>query len=145
MLNVRQPYRDYEYKILQRILTLDFGNTKREDTLILKKMHQIILSDDFFKHVHMNLFMIYYSLRMADLNKKNNHEKDYHNVYFSKILKVPIPAYLRMFEKVNKQEKFSGRETRTQKKFYEELTFLLLKYFEFFFLPFSKLKLDSFK
>ena len=82
---------------------------------------------------------------MADLSRKNNSDKDFHNIYFSKVLKLPLLAYLRLFEKINKEERFSGREARTQKKFQEELTFLLLKYFEFFFLPYSKLKLNSFK
>jgi len=145
MLNIKQPYRDYEYKILQRILSFDFGSSKKEDYLILKKMHQIILSEDFFKHVHMNLFLIYYTLRMADLYKKNNVDKDFQNIYFSKILRIPIPIYIRQFEKISKGELFSGREARTLKRFQEELDLLLLKYFEFLYLPFSKLKLDSFK
>ena len=145
MLNVSQPYRDYEYKILQRILIFDFGSSRKDENLILKKMHQIILTEDFFRHIHMNLFLIYYTLRMADLYKKNNVEQDFQNIYFSKILRIPIPAYIRLFEEINRKEMFSGREARTQKKFQEELNLLLLKYFEFFYLPFSRLKLDSFK
>jgi len=136
MLNVSQPYRDYEYKILQRILIFDFGSTRKDENLILKKMHQIILTEDFFRHIHMNLFLIYYTLRMADLYKKNNVDQDFQNIYFSKILRIPIPAYIRLFEEINRKEMFSGREARTQKKFQEELNLLLLKYFEFFYLPF---------
>ncbi len=146
MLSVKQPYRDYEYKILQRILVFDFGSSKKEDYLILKKMHQIILSEDFFKHVHMNLFLIYYTLRMADYSKKNKSDSgDFKNIYFSKILRVPILIYVRLFENKNKSERYTGREARTVKRFQEELNLLLLKYFEFFYLPFSTLKLDSFK
>jgi len=82
---------------------------------------------------------------MADLYKKNSVDKDFQNIYFSKILRIPIPAYIRLFEEINRKEVFSGREARTQKKFQEELNLLLLKYFEFFYLPFSRLNLDSFK
>jgi hypothetical protein len=143
-LNVKQPYRDYQYKILQRILLFDFNS---EDHLTLKKMKEFILSDKLFSSIHSNLFLLYYSIRMLETLKKYNLEREAKDLYLKRLLKLPIDGYLSAFNykaEINK-DFLTEKEFKTQSKFIEDLKMLLLKHFEVLYLPQTKLKIDSYR